>query len=129
MNEIILVISTLLTTIGGTGYFTFLFAKAKNRQDIEKLKIEIVQAKKATETTSIDNDIKLSAHYKEILNDLKQRYEERYKEFEDIMTRKVSMLEEELKLKDRKIRLQQMEINELKKENRTLRNHANNRTS
>lgn len=127
MNQTISIISTLITVIGGTGYFTFLFTRSKNRQDIEKLKIEIVQAKKAAETTSIDNDIKLSGHYKEILDDLKQRYENRYKEFENILSRKISMLEEELKLKDRKIKLQQIEISALKKENRLLRNHAINR--
>ena len=129
MNEILGLVTGLITAIGGTGYFTFLFTRAKNRQDIERLKIEILQAKKATESTTIENDIKLSGHYKEILDDLKQRYESRYKEFEDIMSRKISMLEEELKLKDRKIRLQQIEIVELKRENRQLRKDAINRST
>lgn len=129
MNETILGLSTLVTAIGGSGYFTFLFTRNKNRQDIEKLKIEILQAKKVAESTSIENDVKLSSHYKEILDDLKQRYENRYKEFESIMSRKISMLEEELKLKDRKIRLQQIEIVELKRENRQLRKDAINRTT
>jgi len=129
MNQILGLATTLITAIGGTGYFTFLFTRAKNRQDIEKLKIEILQAKKATESTAIENDIKLSGHYKEILDDLKQRYESRYKEFEDIMSRKISMLEEELKLKDRKIKLQHIEIIELKRENRQLRKDAINRST
>ncbi|MRX40409.1 hypothetical protein GJU43_14065 [Flavobacterium sp. LC2016-23] len=126
MKEVILNVSAFIATIGSTGYFTFLFTRAKNRQDVEKLKIEIVQAQKAAISTEIDNDIKLSGHYKEILDDLKQRYEYRYKEFEDILNRKISMLEEELKLKDRKIRLQQLEITQLKKENQQLRSHAIN---
>jgi len=129
MNQTISIISTLITVIGGTGYFTFFFARKRNIQDIEKLKVEIVQARKIAETTAIDNDIKLSGHYKEILDDLKQRYEVRYIEFESILNRKISMLEEELKLKDRKIRLQQIEINQLKKENQQLRSHAINRTA
>ena len=114
MDQIILWIGSILTAITGTGYFTFLFAKSK-------YKVEVLQAKENAETTAIDNDIKLSGHYKELLDDLKTRYEIRYKEFEDLMNRKMNMLEEELKLKDRKIKLQQQEIIELKKENRILR--------
>ena len=119
MNDIALFIGSILTAITGTGYFTFLFAKSK-------YKVEVLQAKENAETTAIDNDIKLSGHYKEILDDLKERYEIRYKEFEDLMNRKVDMLEEELRLKDRKIKLQQQEITELKKENRILKLNANN---
>lgn len=119
MDQIIVWIGSILTAIGGTGYFTFLFAKSK-------YKVEVLQAKENAETTAIDNDIKLSGHYKEILDDLKNRYETRYREFEDLMNRKMNMLEEELKLKDRKIKLQQQEIIELKKENRLLKLNANN---
>lgn len=119
MDSILVYISSLLTAIGGTGYFTFLFAKSK-------YKVEVLQAKENAETTTIDNDIKLSGHYKEILDDLKARYEIRFKEFEDLMNRKNLLLEEEIKIKDRKIRLQQQEIVELKKENKTLRAHAKN---
>lgn len=119
MDQIIIWIGSILTAIGGTGYFTFLFAKSK-------YKVEVLQAKENAETTAIDNDIKLSGHYKEILDDLKNRYETRYREFEDLMNRKMNMLEEELKLKDRKIKLQQQEIIELKKENRLLKLNANN---
>ena len=120
MNEVLLFVGSILTAITGTGYFTFLFAKSKYQ-------VEVLQAKENAETTAIDNDIKLSGHYKIILDDLKQRYESRYKEFEDLMNRKVVMLEEELRLKDRKIKLQQQEIIELKKENRILKKaHANN---
>lgn len=119
MDNALLFITSILTAIGGTGYFTFLFAKSK-------YKVEVLQAKENAETTAIDNDIKLSGHYKEILDDLKARYEIRFKEFEDLMNRKNLLLEEEIKIKDRKIRLQQQEIIELKKENRILKNNAKN---
>jgi len=122
MDTILVYITSLLTAIGGTGYFTFLFAKSK-------YKVEVLQAKENAETTAIDNDIKLSGHYKEILDDLKNRYESRYKEFEDMMNRKYQLLEEEIKIKDRKIKLQQQEIVELKKENRILKLNAKNSTS
>lgn len=122
MDNFLVYITSILTAVGGTGYFTFLFAKSK-------YKVEVLQARENAETTAIENDIKLSGHYKEILDDLKSRYEIRYKEFEDLMNRKVSLLEEELKIKDRKIKLQQQEIIELKKENRILKANAKNATT
>ena len=117
MENIFVFIGSILTAVGGTGLFTFFFMKSK-------YKVEVIQLKENAETTAIDNDIKLSHHYKEILDDLKSRYESRYQEFETLMNRKFELLEEELKIKDRKIRLQQLEIIELKKENKILRNNA-----
>jgi len=117
MEVILNNITLFLTAIGGTGFFTFLFTKSKYQ-------VDVLQAKENAETTAIDNDIKLSGHYKEILDDLKSRYESQYKEFEDSMNRKIELLEEEIRLKDRKIKLQQQEINELKKENKILKANA-----
>lgn len=122
MDTIFVNIAAISAAIGGTGIFTFLFAKSK-------YKVDVIQAEENVNTTAIDNDIKLSHHYKEILDDLKQRYESRYQEFEAIMNRKFLLLEEELKIKDRKIRLQQLEIIELKKENKLLRSNAKNSLS
>ena len=100
-----------------------------NAGNINKVVSIVLQAKENAETTAIDNDIKLSGHYKVILEDLKVRYETRYTEFEDLMNRKCTLLEQEIKLKDRKIKLQQQEIIELKRENRILRkSHANSST-
>lgn len=125
MNELIIAIVGVIST-GATGYLSFLFARSKYKQEVEKIKVEVLQARESADTIAIDNDIKLSGHYKEILDDLKSRYESRYQEFEKMMNRKYSLLEEELKLKDRKIKLQQQEIVELKRENRTLkRAHEN----
>jgi len=128
MNELIIAIVGVIST-GATGYLSFLFARSKYKQEVEKIKVEVLQAREAADTIAIDNDIKLSGHYKEILDDLKSRYEIRYKEFEDLMNRKVLLLEEELKIKDRKIKLQQQEIIELKKENRILKSNAKNATT
>lgn len=125
MNELLIALTTIITS-GGTGYFTFLFMKSKYKEEVEKLRIDVVQARESAQTTTIDNDIKLSGHYKEILADLKNRYETRYQEFAEMMNRKSSLLEQEIKLKDRKIKLQQQEITELKKENRILKSHAKN---
>lgn len=126
MNELVTIITAIIAATGG-GYFGALFSKGKYLQEVELLKVQVHQNKEAAENSSIDNDIKLSAHYKEILDDLKSRYESRYQEFSDMMNRKISLIEEENKLKDRKIKLQQQEIVELKRENRTLKRlNANN---
>jgi gas vesicle protein len=125
MNELIIALVGVISS-GATGYLSFLFARSKYKQEVEKIKVEVLQARESADTIAIDNDIKLSGHYKEILDDLKGRYENRYKEFEEMMNRKFLLLEDELKLKDKKIKLQQQEITELKRENRTLRTYANN---
>lgn len=119
-SEILMTVLGVIST-AVTGYLSFLFARSKYKQEVEKIKVEVLQARESADTIAIDNDIKLSGHYKEILDDLKNRYESRYQEFEKMMNRKYSLLEEELKLKDRKIKLQYQEIVELKKENRLLK--------
>lgn len=121
MDNILVYISTILTAIGGTGYFTFLFARRKYNADAK-----VVEA--SAKTTEIDNEIKISNYHKEMLDDLKPRYESQFKEYQEMMNRKFLLLEEEIKLKDRKIKLQQQEIAELKKENKILRDNAKTAT-
>jgi hypothetical protein len=101
MTEIVMAVTGILSVFA-TGFAGWFFGRRKTQAEAH--------------STEIDNDVKLSNHYKEILDDLKSRYEERYKEFESLMLKKEELLKEELKLKDKKIRLQQQEINELRKE-------------
>jgi len=119
MENIYTIIIGIIGAIGGTGFFTYIFTK-------KKYDVEVLQTKENAETTAIDNDIKLSNHYKEILDDLKARYETRYKEFEEAMKRKIDLLEEEIKLRDRKIKLLQNENLELKKELRIIKQNGSN---
>jgi hypothetical protein len=90
MNEMIVVIGGLITTAGG-GYFTWLFAKSKYTQEVEKLKVEVQQAKNSAETTEIDNGSKVVDLYKSALDDLGVRYEEKYKHVEE-MSKNISDL-------------------------------------
>jgi len=91
MNEWVLVISGLITTVAGTGYFGFLFAKSKYQQEVEKLRVEVLQAQKTAETTDIENGSKVVDLYKDALDDLGIRYEEKYKHVEE-MSRNISDL-------------------------------------
>lgn len=79
MNEMIVVISGVITMIGGTGYFAFLFTKQKYKQEVEKLKVEVLAAQKSAETIDIENGSKVVDLYKDALDDLGIRYEEKYK--------------------------------------------------
>jgi uncharacterized protein HemX len=84
MNDVVLVAGSILTMIGGTGYFTFLFAKSKYQQEVKKLEVEVLQAKKEAETTDIENDSKVIGQYKDALNDLPIRYEQKYRHIEEM---------------------------------------------
>lgn len=116
MNEILLALAGLIT-LGGSAFFGWFFARRKFTAEATTVEV----GNKALE---IDNEIKQFNYHKELLDDLKPRYESRYKEFEDAMNRKIVLLEEEIKMRDRKIRLLQAEITELKKENRLLKENA-----
>lgn len=91
MDQWIVVVSALVTMVGGTGYFTFIFAKSKYKQEVEKLRFEALQAQKLAETTAIENGSKVVDLYKEALDDLGIRYEEKYKHVEE-MSKNISDL-------------------------------------
>ena len=131
MENIYLAIGGLLTA-AGTAWVTFIFTKAKYKQEVEMLKVEVSKAKTDVESGNIDNDIKLSNYYKDLLDDLDKRYETKFSSYvsmtedkmkmmESLFNQKIALLQEEIKLKDKKIKLQQEEIIELKKENKTLK--------
>jgi hypothetical protein len=98
MENAILYITSILTAIGGTGYFTFLFAKSK-------YKVEVLQAKENVETTAIENGSKVVELYKNALDDLSLRYEQKYKDIESrcltiekLFEGKEKLLQQELEL-------------------------------
>lgn len=100
MNEIYIALGAILTA-GGTGWLTYLFTKAKFIQEVEKMKVEVQQARREVESSDIDNDIKLSGHYKTLLDDLPLQYEKKFADFEKMANFKISSLEEQLKVNER----------------------------
>lgn len=93
ITEIIGYGSAILSAIGGTGYFTAMFMKARYKQEVEKLKVEVLQTKKNAETTDIENDKKVVDLYKSALDDLEVRYEKKFADFEQSSNKKLSDLE------------------------------------
>lgn len=98
--EILGIVTGIITAIGGTGYFTYIFAKSKYLQEVEKLKVEVLQAQKTAETTEIENGTKVVDLYKNALDDLNNRYEKKYQELEASSNKKLAALDELYKQKE-----------------------------
>lgn len=133
--EIIGAIVTVIGAITGTGYFSFAFAKKKYLQEVEKLKVEVLQAQKTAETTEIENGTKVVDLYKNALDDLNDRYEKKYQELEASSNKKLAALDELYKQKEAHLMkeiefhakqsalFEKMYKDEVKKHNLYKRNH------
>lgn len=106
MNEMYLALIGVFSA-AATGFTGWFFGRKKTHA-------EVVNAQ-------IDNDIKLSQHYREMLDDLKKRYINQYKEFEEMTQKKIDLLNEEIKFKEKKIRILQQENKELRSELKRLK--------
>lgn len=97
----------------GTGV-TWIFNK-KSHQAKAKAEIE------TAESLEIDNEIKLADYYKKLLDDLGNRYEDKYKSLADTYGRKEKVLEDEIKLLSNRNQSLQKENSALKKMNKELK--------
>jgi hypothetical protein len=84
MNENIWIAIGGLITMAGSGWLTFIFTKSKYKQEVEKLRVEVLQAQKTAETTEIENGTKVVELYKNALDDLANRYELKYKHVQEM---------------------------------------------
>lgn len=67
------------------------------------------------ESKEIDNEIKLSEYYKKLLDDLGNRYEEKYKDIVSIYEKKTELLKDEISILKNKNRILTQENTALKK--------------
>lgn len=108
-----------ITIIGGilsaviTGYLGFFFAKSKYLQEVEKLKVEVLQAKKDAETTDINNDDKIIQQYRSALDDLPARYESKFNDLIGLFEQKERILKEEINFLKKERDLWRRKYNEL----------------
>ncbi|WP_282628805.1 hypothetical protein [Empedobacter sedimenti] len=100
---------TILGYLLGAGGLVFWFLERR------KFNAEVSAVLESVQASKIDNDVKLSNHYKDILDDLKQRYEDRYQEYEALMQSKEKILKEEISMLNRKIKMLKTENIELRK--------------
>lgn len=114
MADFYLILSGIFGTVA-TGFTGWFFGRRKTQAEAE--------------TTEIDNDIKLSGHYREMLDDLKKRYIEQFREFEEMTQLKMKLYEEQIKFLEKKIRIIQEESRALRSEVRRLKVEITNLTS
>jgi len=88
MNEILIAIVGFITT-GSAAIFGWIFGRRKTTAEAK-----VIEGK--AKTIEIDNDIKSSNHYKEMLDDLKPRYEKQFRDFEAACLSKEKLLREEI---------------------------------
>ncbi len=94
----------LTMVIGGFG--GWFFGRKKNDAEVEDVKAR-------TDSIEIENEIKLSNYYKELLDDLKPRYDSQFREFQNACMSKEKLMREKIVL--------------LKEENKILRQHIADR--
>jgi len=101
----------LTMIIGGLG--GWFFSRKKNEAEVEDVRTR-------TDTIQIENEIKLSKYYKDLLDDLKPRYEKQLNEFQAACAAKEMLMREKEKLMREKVVL-------LRQENQILRQHIADR--
>lgn len=100
MNELLIALAGLVS-VGGSAFFGWVFAKRKSNAEAK--------------TTEIENEIKMSDYYKVMLDDLRNRYERKYQDYESLMNSKEKILKEEITMLNRKIKMLKTENSELRK--------------
>lgn len=117
MKEIINLILSNLGLIVGAGGLVFWFLEKR------KFNAEVDRIQESVKSDKIDNDVKLSKYYIELLDDLKVRYEEKYQSYKEMMDNR--LVEYDKVMSDR-IKIQQDEIKLLKTQIRSLKAHIKN---
>ena len=124
VGDIVLLVSGILSAIGGTGYFAFVFARSKYKQEVEKLKVEVLQAQKTAETTDIENGGKVVILYKNALDDLGDRYEKKFQDLASLYDQKEKHLLKEIEYHQKQAALYERMYNDKVKEfNKYKREH------
>ncbi|NLN33878.1 MAG: DUF5320 domain-containing protein [Flavobacteriaceae bacterium] len=100
------IIITMIGYLFGAGGLVFWFLERR------KFNAEVAATLESVQATKIENDVKLSEHYREILDDLKKRYEDRYQEYETMMNNKIRILKDEITLLRKQVKSLKGELKE-----------------
>jgi|26BtaG_2_1085354.scaffolds.fasta_scaffold01419_11 hypothetical protein len=120
MEEVQNLIVTIIGYVFGAGGLLFWFLERK------KFNAEVEKALESVKADRIDNDIRLSHHYKEILDDLKLRYDARFLEYEQMMSNKIKILKDEISLLRRQVRGLKTELKDRENQIKTLLKNGSN---
>lgn len=107
-------IITIIGYLFGAGGLLFWFLERK------KFNAEVQKTLESITSDKIDNDVKLSRHYVELLDDLKSRYEEKYNSYREMTESKMA---EYQSVMDDKFRILRDEIRLLKSQVKNLKAH------
>lgn len=107
-------IITIIGYVFGAGGLLFWFLERR------KFNAEVEAVLENVNASKIDNDVKLSHHYKEILDDLKERYEKKFEEFEKMWQAKEKLMKDELSLLRKQIRNLKSELRIEKQKNKRI---------
>ena len=100
---------------GSGGILLWFLEKKKYNETIAGMRAE-------NENKEIENDSKIITIYKESLDDLGKRYEDKFKDLVETYERKVKLMKEENELQERIITGLKREINDLRKRIKELEN-------
>src|SRR5690554_2937210 len=106
LNEMYLAIIGVLSA-AATGFTGWFFGRKKTQAEVEN--------------AQIDNDIKLSGHYRVMLDDLEKRYIDQFNKFKNTTEKQMKLYEEQIKFLEKKIRILQQENKELRSELKRLK--------
>lgn len=106
LNEMYLALIGVFSA-AATGFTGWFFGRKRTQAEVE--------------SAQIDNDMKLSGHYRQMLDDLKKRYQEKLEDFEQMADKKIKLAEEQIKFLEKKIRILQQETKELRSEVKRLK--------
>lgn len=100
---------------GSGGILLWFLEKKKYNETIAGMRAE-------NENKEIENDSKIITIYKESLDDLGKRYEDKFKDLVETYERKIKLMKEENELQERIITGLKREINDLRKRIKELEN-------
>jgi predicted RNase H-like nuclease (RuvC/YqgF family) len=106
MTDFYLILSGIMGTVA-TGFTGWFFGRKKTAAEVV--------------STEIDNDIKLSGHYRIMLDDLEKRYIDQFTKFKTTTDKQMELYEEQIKFLEKKVRILQQENKELRTELKKLK--------
>jgi uncharacterized protein HemX len=100
VNDLIVTIAGVVS-VAASGFFGWFFGRRKTNAEAA--------------SAEIDNDIKLSGYYKELLDDLAQRYEHKFQDLVKLYESKEKALKEEIASLQRRVKMLKTENTELQR--------------
>ena len=110
LPEVKILLSSIITLFFG-GFVGWFFKRKRENAEAKSLEI--------------DNEVKLSKYYKELLEDLGKKYKEEFKEVTSLFESKENILKDEISILNRKLKMLTQENKALRTKIKRLENDSN----